>query len=174
METLGGAIESVISKSEVATTRKDTRGIELWWKVKIRQNNISMICRTASQLRRTSEGARTPTSYKIVKAQTGRRRRWRRHWPDRRTVLRRRVRGRWLVVKQLAHTGDSPPVTNSTWIHTRHVHQIQTSLMLDQKNERDFRYSRPCPEGWGAKEDAGLCWIRERISAYSAVSRESC
>jgi hypothetical protein len=22
-----------------------------------------------------------------------------------------------LVVKQLAHTGDSPPVTNSTWIH---------------------------------------------------------
>lgn len=48
-----------------------------------------------------------------------------------------------LVVKQLAHTGDgdSPPVTNSTWIHTRHVRQIQTSLMLGEKNDWDFRYA---------------------------------
>lgn len=55
-----------------------------------------------------------------------------------RTASRRKVQKGRLVVKQLAHTGDSPPVTNSTWIHTRHVRQIQTSLMSDEKNEWDF------------------------------------
>lgn len=80
-----------------------------------------------------------PTSYKIVKAQTGRRRRQRRRWRPRIEDDGERSKGGRLVVKQLAHTGDSPPVTNSTWIHTRHVRQIQTSLMLDEKNEWDFR-----------------------------------
>lgn len=48
------------------------RGRWLWCKLKICQDNISMICRTASQLRPTSKGSGPSASYKIVKAQTGR------------------------------------------------------------------------------------------------------
>lgn len=74
-----------------------------------------------------------------------------------------------LVVKQLAHTGDSPPVTNSTWIHTRHVRQIQTSLMLGEKNDRDFRHSAPHFAPLDGRVFAG----RINVFTFAACIRET-
>lgn len=67
MQTRDQRKQTAIQRTE-CQKRGVRRGRRLWCKLKICQDNISMICRTASQLQRTSKGSGPSASYKIVKA----------------------------------------------------------------------------------------------------------